>query len=78
MSATHEVLNQSAPLEDFNLYASNAALADALAFNLPAARRGPAGSRLHAFGADLGARPTKRDRRRLDALRRAERSRRAS
>jgi putative acyl-CoA dehydrogenase len=58
MSATHEVLNQSAPLEDYNLYASNAALADALAFNLPAARRGPAGSRLHAFGADLGARRT--------------------
>jgi ribosome-associated heat shock protein Hsp15 len=28
------------------------------------------------LGADLGARPTKRDRRRLDALRRAERSRR--
>ncbi len=29
-------------------------------------------------GADLGARPTKRDRRRLDALRRAERRRRGS
>jgi ribosome-associated heat shock protein Hsp15 len=28
------------------------------------------------LGADLGARPTKRDRRRLDALRRAERGRR--
>jgi ribosome-associated heat shock protein Hsp15 len=28
------------------------------------------------LGADLGARPTKRDRRRLDALRRAERNRR--
>ena len=29
------------------------------------------------LGADLGARPTKRDRRRLDALRRAERNRRS-
>ena len=29
------------------------------------------------LGADLGARPTKRDRRRLDALRRAQRGRRA-
>jgi len=58
MSATHEVLNQSAPLEDYNLYASNAALADALAFNLPAARRAPAAVRLHALGAELGARRT--------------------
>ena len=30
------------------------------------------------LGADLGTRPTKRDRRRLDALRRAERNRRTS
>jgi ribosome-associated heat shock protein Hsp15 len=36
-----------------------------------------AGRRLaRPLGADLGARPTKRDRRRLDALRRAERNRR--
>jgi putative acyl-CoA dehydrogenase len=58
MSATHEVLNQSAPLEDYNLYHTNAALADALAFNLPVARRAPAGVRLQALGAELGTRRT--------------------
>ncbi len=58
MSATHEVLNQSAPLEDYNLYETNAALADALTFNLPAARRARAGVRLRALGAELGARHT--------------------
>src|SRR3970040_927101 len=58
MSATHEVLNQSAPLEDTNLYETNAALRDSLAFNLPAARRAPAGLRLRALGAELAARRT--------------------
>jgi putative acyl-CoA dehydrogenase len=58
MGATHEVLNQSAPLEDYNLYETNAALRDSLAFNLPAARRAPAGARLRALGAELGRRDT--------------------
>jgi putative acyl-CoA dehydrogenase len=58
MPATHEVLNQSAPLEDYNLYAANAALRDALAGNLPAARGAPAAARLGALGAELGARAT--------------------
>jgi putative acyl-CoA dehydrogenase len=56
MSATHEVLNQSAPLEDYNLYETNAALRDSLAFNLPEPRRAPAGARLRALGAELGTR----------------------
>jgi putative acyl-CoA dehydrogenase len=59
MGATHEVLNQSAPLEDYNLYRTNAALADALTFNLPAARCAPAGVRLQALGDELGARRTR-------------------
>ena len=31
--ATHEVFNQSAPLEGYNLYTGNRALVDAVAFN---------------------------------------------
>jgi len=58
MSATHEVLNQSAPLEDYNLYETNAALRNSLAFNLPQARHAPAGERLRALGAELGRRET--------------------
>jgi putative acyl-CoA dehydrogenase len=58
MPATHEVLNQSAPLEDYNLYAANPALRDALGFNLPAARLAPAAARLGALGAALGKRET--------------------
>jgi putative acyl-CoA dehydrogenase len=58
MPATHEVLNQSAPLEDYNLYAANPALRDALGFNLPAARLAPAAARLGALGAVLGKRET--------------------
>ncbi len=58
MGTTHEVLNQSAPLENYNLYETNAALADALAFNLPAARRASAAVRLRALGAELGAERT--------------------
>jgi putative acyl-CoA dehydrogenase len=58
MSATHEVLNQSAPLEDYNLFETNAALGDALAFNLPRARLASARQRLGTLGAALGARDT--------------------
>jgi len=58
MPATHEVLNQSAPLENTNLFDTNAALGDALKFNLPAARRAPAAARLGALGAVLGTRET--------------------
>src|SRR5574341_1805171 len=54
--ATHEVTNQPAPLEDYTLFAGDAALGDALAFNLPAARLEPARARLAAFGAELGTR----------------------
>jgi putative acyl-CoA dehydrogenase len=58
MPATHEVLNQSAPLENYNLFAGNAALADALAFNLPRERLAGARERLTALGGELGRRET--------------------
>jgi len=58
MAATHEVLNQSTPLEDTNLMHTNAALGAALAFNLPAARLAAARGRLSALGAELGRRDT--------------------
>jgi putative acyl-CoA dehydrogenase len=58
MPATHEVLNQSAPLENVNLFDTNAALEDALGFNLPRARLVPARGRLQALGAELGAAAT--------------------
>ena len=51
MNATHEVFNQSTPLADVNLYATNRALRDALAFHLPGSDEGP---RL-ALGASLGS-----------------------
>ena len=35
MNATHEVMNQSTPFVDVNLFDSDRALRDALAFNLP-------------------------------------------
>jgi putative acyl-CoA dehydrogenase len=54
--ATHEVLNQPAPLEDYNLFARDHALADALAFNLPRERLAGARERLAALGAELGTR----------------------
>jgi putative acyl-CoA dehydrogenase len=54
MPATHEVLNQSAPLENYNLFAGNAALHDALAFNLPRERLTGARARLAGLGAELG------------------------
>ena len=58
MPATHDVLNQSAPLENTNLFDTNAALGDALKFNLPRERRAPAAARLAALGAVLGKRET--------------------
>jgi putative acyl-CoA dehydrogenase len=58
MAATHEVLNQSAPLEEYNLMQANAALGAALAFNLPPARLAAARARLAALGAELGRRDT--------------------
>jgi len=48
---THEVTNQSAPLADYNLYASNRPLRDALAFHLP----GFDDSRLRALGEQAGS-----------------------
>lgn len=50
MDATHEVTNQPAPLVDYNLYATNRPLRDALAFHLPGADE----SARHALGARLG------------------------
>ena len=58
MPATHEVLNQSAPLENYNLFVGNAPLGDALAFNLPRERLASARQRLGTLGAALGARDT--------------------
>jgi putative acyl-CoA dehydrogenase len=54
--ATHAVLNQSAPLEDYNLFDSDRALGDALAFNCPGERLPAARARLSALGAELGQR----------------------
>lgn len=51
---THEVFNQSAALENYELFTSNAALVDALAFNLPAKRLAATRARLSAIGAELG------------------------
>ncbi len=48
---THEVTNQSTPLSDYNLYATNRALRDALAFHLPGSDESP---RL-VLGAQLGS-----------------------
>ena len=48
---THDVFNQGAPLEDYNLFTTNRALADALSFNGGAPHRGF----LTELGAELGA-----------------------
>jgi putative acyl-CoA dehydrogenase len=48
--ATHEVLNQPAPLENYNLFTTNRALRDALAFNGGAEHAGA----LESIGAQLG------------------------
>ncbi|MDB5999872.1 MAG: alkylation response protein, partial [Rhizobacter sp.] len=50
LSTTHEVTNQSTPLEGYNVYAGNQPLRDALRFHLPDAIEAP---RL-ALGAELG------------------------
>lgn len=52
--STHEVLNQPAPLEHYNLFLGDRALGAALAFNLPRERLEPARERLTALGAELG------------------------
>ncbi len=56
--STHDVLNQSAPLRNYDLFTTNAALADAVAFNLPATRLGAATARLTAIGVELGTEAT--------------------
>ncbi|MES2956609.1 MAG: acyl-CoA dehydrogenase family protein [Pseudomonadota bacterium] len=50
MNATHEVLNQSSPWADSNLFEGNRALRDALAFHRPALDT----SRLAALGEEVG------------------------
>jgi putative acyl-CoA dehydrogenase len=50
MDATHEVFNQPAPLAGYNLFRTNCALRDALAFNAPQLDPGP----LDALGAAVG------------------------
>ncbi len=50
------VLNQPAPLENYDLFATDRALGDALAFNCPAERLAGARRRLSALGAELGTR----------------------
>lgn len=50
MDATHEVFNQPAPLAGYNLFRTNQALRDALAFNAPQLDLGP----LDALGAAIG------------------------
>src|SRR5471032_314190 len=50
--ATHVVLNQVPPFEDVNLFATNAALRDAVKFNAP----GLATDALSALGAQAGSR----------------------
>jgi putative acyl-CoA dehydrogenase len=56
MTATHDVFNQADPLQDYNLFATNRPLAEALAFHLPAGRLAPARARLLAMGGELGTR----------------------
>jgi putative acyl-CoA dehydrogenase len=50
MHATHEVLNQPAPLVDYNLFVTNRPLQDALRFNAPQLDTAP----LDALGVTLG------------------------
>ena len=50
MDATHEVFNQPAPLAGYNLFRTNRALRDALAFNAPQLDLAP----LDALGAAIG------------------------
>ncbi len=53
---THQVENQPAPLENYNLFTTDRALGDALAFNLPRERVAASRARLAQFGAELGTR----------------------
>jgi putative acyl-CoA dehydrogenase len=52
--ATHEVINQSSPFVDVNLFDTDRALKDALAFNLP----GYDGEAMSALGAEAGSAQT--------------------
>ena len=54
--STHEVTNQSTPLENYNLFLGDRALGAALTFNLPRERLAPARERLAQLGAELGTR----------------------
>ncbi len=54
--STHAVENQPAPLENYNLFDSDRALGDALAFNCPRERLAGARQRLGVLGAELGTR----------------------
>ena len=51
MNVTHEVTNQSQPLQGVNLFKANRALRDALVWHAP----GLDTSRLSALGAEAGA-----------------------
>ncbi|KQP14895.1 isovaleryl-CoA dehydrogenase [Pseudorhodoferax sp. Leaf267] len=51
MHGTHEVFNQSTPLADYDLFATNAPLRDALRFNAPSLQLAP----LEALGRELGS-----------------------
>jgi len=51
MTATHDVFNQPEPLVDYDLFATNRALQDALRFNAPALQLAP----LQALGRELGS-----------------------
>ena len=50
-ASTHEVDNQSTPLCDYNVYTTNRAMRDALAFHLPGADEAPR----QALGASMGS-----------------------
>jgi putative acyl-CoA dehydrogenase len=50
MHSTHEVFNQSTPLADYDLFATNQPLRDALRFNAPGLQTAP----LEALGRELG------------------------
>jgi putative acyl-CoA dehydrogenase len=52
--STHAVLNQPAPLENYDLFSTDRPLGDALAFNTPLERLGAARARLAALGEELG------------------------
>jgi putative acyl-CoA dehydrogenase len=53
MSATHDVFNQPEPLADYNLYTTNRALRDALAFHLPGSDEAPRRARGQRWGSAM-------------------------